>query len=164
MHARVPCALLPPPPPPPAYEAGAACTVGRYKLTNKNLILTTITNGRCFCNFCGYRKNTRNVDLASVVGVSTSQADRCFMCGCDADYVQVHLGRRPPPPARARRAEASLTLAALLTDESKQLEPLGPLAVTKGSAPDVALKIQDAMEAEQQRMASHAPHSGQMRR
>ena len=51
-----------------------------------------------------------------------------------------------------------------MTDESKQLEPLGPLAVTKGSAPDVALKIQDAMEAEQQRMASHAPHSGQMRR
>ena len=65
-------------------------------------------NGRCFCNFCGYRKNTRNVDLASVVGVSTSQADRCFMCGCDADYVQVHLGRRlAARPRRLSRAAPS---------------------------------------------------------
>ena len=49
-------------------------------------------------------KTTRNVDLATIVGVTAHQRTSCFACGCAADDVVVDLNRElglsPVPPLK----------------------------------------------------------------
>ena len=93
-----------------------------YRLTGSTFVLVVRDHTKRARACCPVAKETRIVDLSSVVGVSSTYHSRCFECGCAADALHLDLNHE-------------LGLASV---------PV--LYIEKGTGQRVAQEIQAAME------------------
>lgn len=88
-----------------------------YKLTGSTLILVQQDRhklkGGC-SGFCATSKETRNIDLSSIAGVTALHSSTCCDCGCEADQILVQLnnelGLEPPEAIKIAKGDGDRVL------------------------------------------------------